>query len=240
LQVKNGTTGTVENIVRAFPGESHHITVRLDNAEGTTVTFDTKNYEKFTHAYASTVHRSQGITSQRAHVLASQFMDRHATYVAMTRHVQQVDMFYGKDEFSSFDKLSWSLSRDRRKDTTLDYLDRPERPQAAQEAKAEQPSGKPPASTPPPAPMRQTIGELKLTIGERPDQAAARSERTREERLGERVISRIKPEQPTPARTPLTREGRIAQRYADIQEKRKLEEILRRRDKDRGNDIALG
>ncbi|WP_081455395.1 hypothetical protein [Roseibium aggregatum] len=35
-------------------------------------------------AYATTIHKSQGATVDRAYVLASATMDRHLTYVAMT------------------------------------------------------------------------------------------------------------------------------------------------------------
>ena len=125
LKVKNGSLGTVENIERFQMQNYHRMTVKLDNGE--TVQFSTADYKHFAHGYASTIHKSQGATANRAHVLTSQFMDRHATYVAMSRHVDQVDMYYTKDEFKDFNGLVGSLSRDRRKDTTLDYLDRAEK-----------------------------------------------------------------------------------------------------------------
>ena len=48
-------------------------------------------------------------------------MDRHATYVAMTRHTGRADLHYGRDEFPDEDRLAARLSRERAKDTTLDY-----------------------------------------------------------------------------------------------------------------------
>jgi ATP-dependent exoDNAse (exonuclease V) alpha subunit len=38
------------------------------------------------HGYAATVHKLQGVTMNRAHVLATPHMDRHAAYVGLTRH----------------------------------------------------------------------------------------------------------------------------------------------------------
>jgi nucleoside-triphosphatase THEP1 len=124
LGVMNGTLGTVSEVSRVWDSDHYRMTVSLDS--GATVRFTTDEYGKFTHGFAGTMHRSQGSTSDRAHVLASKHMDRHAAYVAMTRHVKQVDMYYGADEFKNYDGLVYNLSRDRRKDTTLDYLRRAE------------------------------------------------------------------------------------------------------------------
>ncbi len=116
LTVRNGSLGTVEAI------EGGRVAVRLDN--GRTVKFDVADYGHIAHGYAATVHKSQGVTVDRAYVLASRYMDRHATYVGMTRHREQADLYYGTEEFRSFDSLSRCLSRDGTKDTTLDYLSR--------------------------------------------------------------------------------------------------------------------
>ena len=43
-------------------------------------------YNNVDHGYATTVHKSQGATVDRVKVLASLSLDRHLTYVAMTRH----------------------------------------------------------------------------------------------------------------------------------------------------------
>ena len=48
-------------------------------------------------------------------------MDRHLTYVGMTRHRDQVTLYAGRDEFKDVAALSSRLSRAGLKETTLDY-----------------------------------------------------------------------------------------------------------------------
>ena len=124
LAVKNGSLGTIEGV------DERHLTVRLDN--GRTVNFDTKDYDHITHGYAATVHKSQGVTVDRAHVLASRYMDRHAAYVGMTRHRDRADLYFGADEFKTYESLARRMSRDGAKDTTLDYLARADQGQASE------------------------------------------------------------------------------------------------------------
>jgi len=42
-------------------------------------------------------------------VLASSYMDRHAAYVAMSRHRDAVSLRYGRDEFAHFGDLAAAL-----------------------------------------------------------------------------------------------------------------------------------
>src|SRR4051794_15877127 len=78
LGVKNGTLGTLERL------EGSSLTVRLDDHRA--VNFDLKDYAHVDHGYAATIHKAQGVTVDRAHVLASVHLDRHAAYVGLTRH----------------------------------------------------------------------------------------------------------------------------------------------------------
>ncbi len=116
LDVKNGSLGSVESVAAG------RFAVRLDS--GRTVEFSPEDYSHIAHGYAATVHKSQGVTVDRAHVLASRYMDRHAAYVGMTRHRDRADLYYGADEFRDFDTLAGRLSRNGAKDTTLDYIER--------------------------------------------------------------------------------------------------------------------
>ncbi len=115
LGVKNGTLGTLRRL------EGSGMTVRLDGDEGRRIAFDLKDYAHVDHGYAATVHKAQGVTVDRAYVLATPHMDRHAGYVGLTRHREAVTLHYGRDDFRDARDLAWALGRERAKDTTLDY-----------------------------------------------------------------------------------------------------------------------
>jgi hypothetical protein len=73
------------------------------------------------HGYATTIHKAQGATVDRAYVLASETMDRHLAYVVMTRQRESATLYAGREEFRDLGALSARLSRARAKETTLDY-----------------------------------------------------------------------------------------------------------------------
>jgi Ti-type conjugative transfer relaxase TraA len=113
LGVKNGTLGIVEQVT------PQRMAVRTD--DGRSVTFDTKDYAHVDHGYAATIHKAQGMTVNRTHVLATPGMDSHGAYVAMSRHRDGVDLHYGRDDFADQSKLVRTLSRERGKDMASDY-----------------------------------------------------------------------------------------------------------------------
>lgn len=113
LGVKNGTLGTLERV------EGGHMAVRLDG--GGRAAFDLKDYAAIDHGYAATFHKSQGVTIDRAHLLATPGMDRHSAYVGMSRHRDGVQVHYGRDDFADQRQLARVLSRDRGKDMAGDY-----------------------------------------------------------------------------------------------------------------------
>jgi Ti-type conjugative transfer relaxase TraA len=113
LGVKNGTLGNIEQV------SPQSMTVQTD--DGRSVRFDLRDYNRIDHGYAATIHKVQGITVDRTHVLATPGMDAHSSYVALSRHRDGVDLHYGRDEFASQDRLTRTLSRDRSKDMASDY-----------------------------------------------------------------------------------------------------------------------
>ncbi|MBR1273322.1 Ti-type conjugative transfer relaxase TraA [Bradyrhizobium sp. AUGA SZCCT0283] len=113
LGVKNGTLGTIEQV------SAQSMTVQTD--DGRSVRFDIKNYNRIDHGYAATIHKAQGMTVDRAHVLATPGMEAHGSYVALSRHRDGVELHYGRDDFANEDRLVRTLSRDRAKDMALDY-----------------------------------------------------------------------------------------------------------------------
>ncbi|PRD40483.1 Ti-type conjugative transfer relaxase TraA [Phyllobacterium phragmitis] len=113
LGVKNGMVGTIEEV------NTRSMTVRTD--DGRSVSFDLKDYNRIDYGYAATIHKAQGITVDRTHVLATPGLDAHSSYVALSRHRDRMDLHYGRDDFASQDRLIRTLSRDRSKDMASDY-----------------------------------------------------------------------------------------------------------------------
>ena len=117
MGVKNGTLATVQSVNQL------RMTVMLD--DGRAVAFDIKDYAAIAHGYAATIHKAQGMTVDNVHVLATPGLDRHAAYVALSRHRGTVDLHYGQDDFADRGRLARALSRERGKDMALDYAQSP-------------------------------------------------------------------------------------------------------------------
>lgn len=113
LGVKNGTLGTIEEV------SAQSMSVRID--DGRSVAFDLKDYDRIDHGYAATIHKAQGMTVDRTHVLATPGLDAHSSYVALSRHRDGIELHYGRDDFADGERLARTLSRDRAKDMASDY-----------------------------------------------------------------------------------------------------------------------
>jgi hypothetical protein len=116
LGVKNGTLGTIQQV------SAQSMTVQTDH--GRSVRFDLKDYNRIDHGYAATIHKAQGMTVDRIHLLATPGMDAHSSYVALSRHRDGMELHYGRDDFANPDRLTRTLSRDRAKDMASDYEQR--------------------------------------------------------------------------------------------------------------------
>jgi len=95
LGVKNGM---LARVVGAQPGR---IVAEIGNGEDRRqVVVEQRFYTDVDHGYATTVHKSQGATVDRVKVLASSTLDRHLSYVAMTRHRETAELYVGLEEFA--------------------------------------------------------------------------------------------------------------------------------------------
>jgi hypothetical protein len=182
MGVKNGTLGTLEQVSEG------RMAVRLDG--GSRVVFDLKDYAHVDHGYAATIHKSQGVTVDRAHVLATPGMDRHGAYVALSRHREGVQLHYGRDDFTDQRQLARTLSRDRAKDMAGDYAvpsdqDRarafaerreirwPERAREIVHQVRDKARGMFDGFRPRPTPEKASASEREPAIGGKPDQTKA-------------------------------------------------------------------
>lgn len=128
--VKNGTLGTLTRVDLDRRGE-WQFTVRTDSGEivrfSPSAGAERGGYAHIDHGYAVSAHKAQGVTVDRAYVLASETMsDREWSYVAASRSRDQTRIY--TDE-ATMEDLANSMSRSRQADTTLDYMPDPEREQ---------------------------------------------------------------------------------------------------------------
>ena len=114
LGVQNGSLGTIKNI------NKNNLVVNLDD-NGNSVRIPLHQYNHIDHGYATTIHKAQGATVDQTYVLTSKSMDRHTTYVAMTRHRENASLFVSETEFENADELKHSLSRSGLDETTHDF-----------------------------------------------------------------------------------------------------------------------
>lgn len=118
LDVRNGTLGTLESF-----GPGAALNIRIDGKDPRLIAVDLSRYRNFIYGYAMTIHKAQGVTVDRAHVMAERSMDANLSYVSLSRHKESVTLYWARDELGSRVKLDRIMGRDRPKDTTLDYLD---------------------------------------------------------------------------------------------------------------------
>lgn len=95
LGVRNGMLATV---VEAVEGK---IVAELGQGDAKRrIDIDQRLYRNLDHGYATTIHKAQGATVDDVRVLASRNMDRHLTYVALTRHRDNARLYVGVNEFT--------------------------------------------------------------------------------------------------------------------------------------------
>lgn len=121
LGVKNGTLGTVESI-RAR-GEFSELRVRTDQGQRVTVT--TEQYNYIDHGYATTVHKAQGQTVDRAYVLLGRMHDRELSYVSASRARGETRLYADAERFPNQARLAQQMGVSHQKDTSRDYAAKP-------------------------------------------------------------------------------------------------------------------
>lgn len=144
LGVRNGTLGTVRE---AGPDGRLTVEVKGKGKEGgRLVEVNTKGemgYTHIDHGYAATVHKSQGATVDRAHVVAGEMSGREWSYVAGSRNREEVHFYATTDQLKPLERegkgkgkgkgrdverggvenseLARDMSRSNQKSIALDY-----------------------------------------------------------------------------------------------------------------------
>lgn len=109
--VWNGATGQVSKM------EENGFEVKLDHS-GETVSVDFEKMDSVSHGYATTVHKAQGLSVDRAHVLAGNQTGREWSYVAASRHKESVNFYTDKE---SSEELAGTMRQAGQKDMASDY-----------------------------------------------------------------------------------------------------------------------
>lgn len=117
LKVKNGQFGRV---VKAKDGRLDIEVVDPDRSKRI-VRVKEQFYSALQHGYATTVHKSQGMTAERIHMLASRSWNSNLAYVALSRHTERADIYYGRKSFAELGGLAKALSRSGAKGISTDY-----------------------------------------------------------------------------------------------------------------------
>ena len=112
FDIKNGQMGIIKNYANNI------LEIKTDSG---TKKIDISVYDQIGYAYAITLHKSQGKTFDNVIVVGSPKMDSKAFYVAMTRHRNNVELFYRKSDFSSFNELVNSASKYNFKNSLEDF-----------------------------------------------------------------------------------------------------------------------
>ncbi|AIL12605.1 hypothetical protein IM40_02205 [Candidatus Paracaedimonas acanthamoebae] len=115
LGVRNGTLGIIVEIDR------HKIKAKLDSTD-TIVSFAPKLYPYFDQGWAANIHKSQGVTVDRAFLLATHETFRNLAYVGMTRHREFIKVFGSKLDFWREEIFFNRLSSSQEKLSSLDYV----------------------------------------------------------------------------------------------------------------------
>lgn len=117
-KVDNSDLGT---IVMAQDGR---LVVQLDGlrngAARPLVVVDHSTYRSIDHGYAVTIHKAQGATVDRAYVLPIG-LDRALSYVALSRHRDELTVYATRDTTKDLGALTDSMSVWRFKQSSLDY-----------------------------------------------------------------------------------------------------------------------
>ncbi len=85
--------------------------------------FSPNLFSSFDQGWAVTIHKSQGTTVDKSFLLASHEMNQNLTYVAMTRHREDIQVYGSHCDFWRERKVADVLSKSGEKLSAADYLD---------------------------------------------------------------------------------------------------------------------
>ncbi len=105
LSIYNGNAGIIEDI------DGSMITVRLDGKDGALLTLDSEAFIDFRHGYAGTIYKGQGRTLDQTYLYHSEHWRSAASYVALSRHREKVELFIARETAPNLNQLARQMAR---------------------------------------------------------------------------------------------------------------------------------
>ncbi|MFO1259303.1 MAG: hypothetical protein U1E78_12970 [Gammaproteobacteria bacterium] len=113
LGIKNGTRGEIISL------HKDKISVKLN--EKRNVAINLKAYNKFDYAYATTIHKAEGMTVDSCYVLMTHHCKSNETNVAMTRHRHKMKCVVDASSIRSMQSLKHSFENKREMNLAVDH-----------------------------------------------------------------------------------------------------------------------
>ncbi|WP_252831538.1 ATP-dependent RecD-like DNA helicase [Orientia tsutsugamushi] len=110
LQIQNSEFATLTSV------NKNEFVAKTD--AGKEVSFDPSKIQ-FKHGYASTVYKAQGASIKDVYVLHNGISNISSSYVAMTRHIEKLQLYCNKEATGSINSLINQLSRPNEKSASI-------------------------------------------------------------------------------------------------------------------------
>ena len=128
LGVTNGDIGTIEY------ADSNKFVLSLGaGKDAKHVEFDPNEYSGFRHGYATTVFKAQGASIKDVYVFHDGFSGMRNSYVALSRHVEELKLYTNEKATGGMDSLVKQMSHKLDKGSSLAYISVAEYKAAAEE-----------------------------------------------------------------------------------------------------------
>jgi len=105
LRIPKSSLGTVTAV------RNGEIDLLLDGDDKRQVTINMTEFSDFDYGFATTIHKSQGMSVDHAFVLGHGYMNQHLAYVAMTRHHKSVDFYAPTNRIENIEALEKIVQR---------------------------------------------------------------------------------------------------------------------------------
>lgn len=122
LGIANGNYATVTYVNFSESGKVIDFNVKLDGSIEE-IKINPNNYNNFNYGYASTIHKTQGVTVDHSFVFGGGNLNANLIYVAMTRHKETVNLYLNQRQYNNIGGFVHRVSRIEHKDNVIDYID---------------------------------------------------------------------------------------------------------------------